>query len=276
MVGAARRAARAFVPGAGPGAGPTRRWPQCGRLSSKMATASRRSPLVVVRLCDVGVLIHLDGGVSSWKVLHGERSGAGKEERLCSNCCECPFSGGPVNENASITNRPVLSLNTAIAGRPARQPSVTHIGDTSPNQARPRGVCAVLPLTRHWGGCGLCALGRRKGSRTHQRCVCVAWGNALQCSLARCSHIVSSSLRLRLHHGRRTSAHHLVPPTMRAARHARAIRSSRVPVPRRRRTFNHGRTTVEAVRTLVMPSRPCNVCLLRPPHPSSPTSHRPF
>jgi hypothetical protein len=37
----------------------------------RWTTASRRSPLVVVRLCDVGVLIHLDGGVSSWKVLHG-------------------------------------------------------------------------------------------------------------------------------------------------------------------------------------------------------------
>lgn len=41
----------------------------------RWTTASRRSPLVVVRLCDVGVLIHLDGGVSSWKVLHGASSG---------------------------------------------------------------------------------------------------------------------------------------------------------------------------------------------------------
>ena len=73
----------------------------------RWTTASRRSPLVVVRLCDVGVLIHLDGGVSSWKVLHGERSGAGKEERLCSNWLLRPLLGGPVNENASITSRSV-------------------------------------------------------------------------------------------------------------------------------------------------------------------------
>ena len=163
------------------------------------------------------------------------------------------------------------------------QPIVTHIGDTSPNQARPRGVCAVLlPLTPslHTGVAADCALGRRiVDVRGHgpRMCLCGVGQRATVQPREMFSHcFFFAALRLRVHHGRRTSAHHLVPPTMRAARHARAIRSSRVPVPRRRRTFNHGRTAVEAVRTLVMPSRPCNVCLLRPPHPSSPTSHRPF
>ena len=149
---------------------------------------------------------------------------------------------------------------------------------------RDREACAQFCLsnsvTAHWGGCGLrtgSTYSRRKWSRTPDVSV---WRGATRYSAASRDVLTHcfffAALRLRVHHGRRTSAHHLVPPTMRAARHARAIRSSRVPVPRRRRTFNHGRTAVEAVRTLVMPSRPCNVFLLRPPHPSSPTSHRPF
>jgi hypothetical protein len=69
-----------------------------------MATASRRSPLVVVRLRDVGVLIHLDGGVSSWKVLHGASSG-GKALRTATVPQHPTLATAPTCERKRLTSQ---------------------------------------------------------------------------------------------------------------------------------------------------------------------------